>query len=54
MATAILVLLFTAGVGLVAAAQHLGSHAGRLERLGGLLLVAGFVGLGFELAQSGG
>ena len=54
LAAAILTLLFTSGTGLVAAAQRPGSHAALLERLGGLMLVSGFLGLGFALAQSGG
>lgn len=54
MAATILVFLFTCGIGLVAAAQRSGSHAELLERLGGLLLVSGLVGLGIELAHSAG
>lgn len=51
MATAILVLLFTASIGRVVAAQRPGSHA---ATLGGLMLVSGLVGLGFTLARSAG
>ena len=54
MAKPILVFLFLGGVGFVAAAQRLGSHAVALERLGGLMLVSGLVALGFELAHGGG
>lgn len=53
MATTVLILLFTCGTGLVAAAQRVRSHAAGLEWLGGLMLVSGCVGLGFELAHAG-
>ena len=54
MAIAILVFLLAAGVGLVAAAQRVGAHAELLELLGGFMLAAGLVGLGFELARPAG
>ena len=50
----ILTLLFTCGIGLVALGQRSEAHATLVERLGGLMLVSGLVGLGFELAQSTG
>jgi hypothetical protein len=40
------------GVGLVAAAQRRGVHAGCLRLIGGGLIVVGLVGLGFLLARS--
>lgn len=54
MAVAVLSLLFVGGVGVVAAAQHAGSHAEMLEWMGGLMLVSGLLGLGVSLAHSGG
>ena len=54
MAATILILLFTGGIALVAAAQRPGSHAAVLERLGGLMLVSGLLGLGYALARSAG
>ena len=54
MAATILTLLLAGGVGLVAAAQRPGSHAAMLERLGGLMLVLGLLGLGFQMAHAGG
>ena len=42
------------GLGLVAAAGRHPDFQARIEWLGGLLLVASFVGLGFDLAQATG
>ena len=52
-AMAILNTLF-GGQGLVAAAGRHPDFQARIEWLGGLLLVASFVGLGFDLAQATG
>lgn len=54
MPSMVLVLLFVGGVGLVAAAQRPGAHGSLMERLGGLMLVSGLVGLGFALARAAG
>ena len=54
MQPAILSMAFLSGIGLVALARLVPSHAALLEWLGGLLLVVGLVALGFGLAQHGG
>lgn len=54
MAATVLILLFAGGIGLEAAAQRPGAHGALMERLGGLMLASGFVGLGFALARAAG
>lgn len=54
MPATILIFLLAGGVGLVALAQRSGRHAETFERLGGLMLVSGLLGLGFELAHARG
>ncbi len=54
MPATILIFLLAGGIGLVAAAQRFGAHAAMFERLGGLMLVSGLLGLGFELAHARG